>query len=139
MKACKKCGIVKPLSEYYKREDSRDGYHQQCQDCIREKSIKWNHSHKKQRRINDRKYWKKKYSKNPQFYIRLKNLHIWMRKHKKKQKYCTVCNEEKFLQIASIGHTYTKNPKEWMWLCLECHIIFDRRTRLSRTKGEKTE
>jgi len=34
MKQCSKCGDLKPLSEYYLRKASRDGYHTQCKRCL---------------------------------------------------------------------------------------------------------
>ena len=34
MKQCSKCGESKPLSEYYKRSDTKSGYHAQCKKCV---------------------------------------------------------------------------------------------------------
>ena len=33
MKACNKCGEVKPLSEYHKKHDNRDGHDNRCKFC----------------------------------------------------------------------------------------------------------
>lgn len=32
-KICSKCKIEKPLSQFEKRKDSKDGYRQYCRDC----------------------------------------------------------------------------------------------------------
>lgn len=34
MKKCSKCGEHKPLGEYYKRSDTKSGYHAQCKKCV---------------------------------------------------------------------------------------------------------
>lgn len=33
MKPCKKCGVVKPLSEYHVARDNRDGHRNECKAC----------------------------------------------------------------------------------------------------------
>jgi Autographiviridae endonuclease VII len=33
MKRCKKCGIEKPLSEFYREQGCRDGYRPECKTC----------------------------------------------------------------------------------------------------------
>lgn len=33
MKACKKCGVVKPLSEFHRTVAMRDGHRSECKDC----------------------------------------------------------------------------------------------------------
>ncbi|MDP3442503.1 MAG: hypothetical protein Q8T08_06530, partial [Ignavibacteria bacterium] len=35
MKTCTKCGIEKPLSEYYKNRNFKSGLHSRCKDCIK--------------------------------------------------------------------------------------------------------
>ena len=40
-KVCSCCGRELPLSEFYAREASKDGYNGQCRDCMREKSRKY--------------------------------------------------------------------------------------------------
>ena len=35
MKTCSKCGEEKPLSEFYRNKDSRDGYRADCKKCLR--------------------------------------------------------------------------------------------------------
>lgn len=39
MKICKKCGTEKPLSEFYKRKSTLDGYRNQCKKCSKEYDV----------------------------------------------------------------------------------------------------
>jgi hypothetical protein len=47
MKKCTKCGVEKPLSEYQKRNDAKDGFRNDCIECrnrynsIRHRKIKY--------------------------------------------------------------------------------------------------
>jgi len=34
MKRCSECGQVKPITEYYKRKESKDGYNSKCKKCL---------------------------------------------------------------------------------------------------------
>ncbi len=75
---------------------------------------------------------KKEYYNNNRNRLKsLAKLHNYIRKIKVKQQICTICNEEKKLQLASIDHTYTENPKDYMWLCQSCHHLYD------SSRGEK--
>jgi len=50
-------------------------------------------------------------------------LHAFLRKNKEKQKYCENCGKEKFLEL-SFNHKlerYTRNPDDYLWLCVKCH------------------
>jgi hypothetical protein len=54
-------------------------------------------------------------------------LHIWLWKNKPKPLFCEECGENKRLDLANIkNHKYTRNPKDYRWLCRGCHIKFDR-------------
>ena len=33
MKRCKKCGVIKPLSDFYREKGCRDGHRPECKDC----------------------------------------------------------------------------------------------------------
>ena len=52
--------------------------------------------------------------------------HQYIKNIKPKPKFCLICNEKKELQLASINHTYTKNPDDYIYLCQSCHILFDK-------------
>ena len=40
--------------------------------------------------------------------------------------YCRICNtHSKRLDLASINHKYTENPKDYLLLCPPCHTLYD--------------
>ena len=59
-------------------------------------------------------------------------LHIWVRTHLPKTDYCQVCGIKPPLDLANISSsfnevTYTRDFKNWQWLCRRCHMIQDGR------------
>lgn len=58
-KVCSKCGAERPLDEFYRRADSKDGRSGWCRDCARTyysaASRKWNEENRERRRELDRK------------------------------------------------------------------------------------
>lgn len=66
--------------------------------------------------------------KNPQWKgdnVGNKALHDWVVIHKPKSELCEICEQRKPQDLASIGHTYTRNLDEWRWLCRSCHMKVD--------------
>ena len=54
--------------------------------------------------------------------------HIWLRKNKSKPKFCEECNKNKKLDLANMkNHKYTRNPKDYKWLCRGCHQKRDKK------------
>ena len=41
MKTCSKCKIEKPLTEFYKKGNTKDGLHSECKSCIKERSMNY--------------------------------------------------------------------------------------------------
>jgi len=48
-------------------------------------------------------------------------LHEWIAKNKQKPKLCGRCNKKRKLELSSNDHNYTRNIKDWEWLCRSCH------------------
>ena len=126
MKTCKTCKIEKPLTDFYKRKDSKDGFYSQCKKCYSER-VK-----------NNKKEYKEKYLRisreRDELFRRLygisyKNLHNQINRIKNKPEECQICNEIKELELSSINHRYTKNPKDYMYLCSSCHKLKDKISR----------
>lgn len=78
-KICTKCGIEKPLSEFYNRKQTKDGKRSACKDCINFSNKKWINENREKYSQYQRKYLKenkehfaglrKKYRKeNPERY-----------------------------------------------------------------------
>ncbi len=87
MKVCTKCKLEKEFSEFYKRENSKDGYRNECKDCYKK---------------NSKEYSKEYHSKNRD--IRLKNQKIYYLNNKEKILEKTILyyynNREKMLKCS---------------------------------------
>lgn len=51
--------------------------------------------------------------------------HIWARRHLVKSPACQDCGREGYCEWASIGHSYTQDRTDWLWLCRSCHLKMD--------------
>jgi len=59
-------------------------------------------------------------------------LHSWVKNRVKKPKLCPHCKERPVHDLCNISHTYnpktyTRDLKNWKWLCRKCHMIEDGR------------
>lgn len=126
-KKCTKCGRELPATlEFfyylkggiYKGKKYKDGLRSYCKKCWKE----YKKSHKKQIKMNRKEYKKKNWNK----YIYLNNLHKWVKKYKPKQRFCSICNQKRKLELSNISGKYKKDINDYWWLCHECHHFFDR-------------
>jgi hypothetical protein len=69
MKVCLVCNNSKPLSEFYKRVDSPDGYRNDCKECRKISSLKNHYDNQDQRKARFREAHAKRVAINPNFYI----------------------------------------------------------------------
>lgn len=60
-KECSKCGKDKPLSEYYRRADSPDGYRSYCKQCKNTQQKKWDKNNEERLREYKRSYYRENY------------------------------------------------------------------------------
>ena len=127
MRKCIKCNKEFPLSEEYfhRNHANKGGFLYTCKTC---KKI----VDKKYREKNKNKYHQQDLIRKRRFKqqkgIYSSALHKFIRNNKAKQQFCTICNEPKKVELASINHTYTRNPEDYIWLCRSCHRLFDRLT-----------
>lgn len=75
--------------------------------------------------------WKRMEGKNSPVWkgnnIKYMTLHDWMRDKYGKPKKCEFCGKTKGkIHYASIDHRYTRNIKDWLRLCPNCHNKYDR-------------
>jgi NUMOD3 motif-containing protein len=61
-------------------------------------------------------------------------LHNWVRKNSPKPELCEICNIKPPYDLANISpkynpETYTRDIKNWRWLCRRCHVISDGRVK----------
>jgi len=58
MKKCKKCGLEKNLSEFYKNKRTKDGLFPECKKCNIERTRKWQNENKEwARKIDNNRYY----------------------------------------------------------------------------------
>lgn len=89
----------------------------------------------------------KKGSRNPQWQPTNPSsvaVHLWIRRNYKKPDKCEYCRESKRLDLANVSptynpDTYTRDIKNWHWLCRRCHMQEDGRLEimLGRTLKQK--
>lgn len=61
-KKCSTCGEVKPINEFYKQRDSKDGLHSRCKCCKNKKQKEYCKKHFKKIKEYNKK-WKKEHRK----------------------------------------------------------------------------
>lgn len=58
--------------------------------------------------------------------VKYNGLHQFVASRKPKPQFCEECGKEKKLELANIkNHNYTRNPKDYKWLCRKCHSKLD--------------
>jgi len=63
--------------------------------------------------------------------------HRYVSKIKPKPKGCEFCGKKRRLALANLqNHNYTKNPKDYVWLCYSCHKKFDLKCAYCGEKGK---
>ena len=67
----------------------------------------------------DNPMWKGNNAKSPAF-------HSWLKRHHKKLDKCEECKNQKKLTLANMNnHNYTRDIKDYKWLCEKCHRRMD--------------
>ena len=64
MKQCSKCGETKPITEYHRDKNTKDGYVQSCKSCVKIKSQKWLENNRQYNKLK----CKQNYNAKPQEY-----------------------------------------------------------------------
>ena len=131
MKTCKKCGITKPLTEFYKHSEMQDGYLNYCKDCIRYQVSKHWYANVDTFRKKERLRWQRR-KHNP---LEIKRRSEYQRKYRSKHKdvmkahnavhrklippdRCEICGEP------CKPHGHHENYDELLkviWACVACH------------------
>lgn len=141
-KKCTKCGIVKPLEQYYINRSHRDGHYNECKECTKKRVRNWKREYKKNNletyrkkdRENARKHKERrritsaklKAKKSEEFWEKYNRIHRWARNNKENTGICMICNEyNDSLQMANISGKYLKDKSDWIVLCVPCHYLFD--------------
>jgi len=64
-------------------------------------------------------------------------IHMYLKRHYLMPEYCEICGERKKLYLSYKHHPqpYTRDIKDYQWVCARCHMIFD--GRLQMFKGRR--
>lgn len=149
MKECFKCGLVKPLSEYYKHKRMADGHLNKCKECAKTDVKKnraenvdyyreydtWRYANQPQVRERHKRYASTKEGKdairrsiksyinrNPEAraaHIIVGNAVRSGRLHKPVK--CPICLEFKPARQIHAHHDDYAKPLEVRWMCAMCH------------------
>jgi hypothetical protein len=106
MKNCKKCDVSKPLADYHKDKNTKDGLARWCKVCAKENS-------KKYYEANPEKHLKRKYG------ISLEDKKQMLVKQSNK---CQICNTELQLKQAVVDHCHTHGNVRGL-LCNSCNSL----------------
>ncbi len=127
-KQCFKCGLFKPLEEFYKHEGMADGHLNKCKECTkresrsnREKNLEYYRKYDRDRyQANGQRDRSEPYGQaNPE----KQRAHDLVSRAVRKGKLvrpsrCSICG--KYAKIEAHHSDYTK-PLEVVWVCKACH------------------
>ena len=131
MKICFKCNIEKPLSEFYKHSEMKDGHLNKCKECAKNDTRKEYRNNVEERREYEKKRNSTQERKdaarekqrlhranNPEKYKARTAVGNALRDKRIFKKPCEYCGSEERVQ----GHhkDYSK-PLEVTWVCFQCH------------------
>ena len=127
LKECSICKRKLPSTLFFFAKNSilKGGLRKHCKECMHK--MRTPNDKRNERKINKirRKQWKEEVMKDAPTSLSYSQLHKKMRTIIEKPKHCTICNQNKKLDLCSIAHTYTENPLDWIYLCVECHRLID--------------
>jgi hypothetical protein len=146
-KICFKCGVSKPLQEFYKHKEMWDGHVNKCKECNKQDvrdnyraNIEYIKAYDKIRKKKG--YVKPTKSKrvikfSMDMYKTFKgssneyrNLHHWIESILGKPGKCTNCGRDglvgRRIHWSNKSGLYKKDVSDWVRLCARCHIIHDR-------------
>lgn len=140
MKTCFKCGVEKPIDEFYKHPQMADGHLNKCKACTKLDMANDRHTkprvreydreraklpHRAALRAKVAEAWRKKYPERSRAQQRAK------RAHQLTPERCEGCGLKKRLER---HHPDYSRPTDVVFLCKPCHAIADKiRRRMERT------
>lgn len=131
MKACFKCGQVKPLIEFYRHSEMADGHLNKCKECTktdvqtnyranREKKSEYERKRfaNPERRSKAIAYQRSRRKRDPQRSIARNAISNALRAGRLARLPCQMCGSEK----TEAHHTDYSKPLDVMWLCRKHHL-----------------
>ena len=126
MKVCTTCKRELPetIAFFHKDKLGKKGLRAECKDCKNAKDRKHQHENQeKKKEVQDK--WKLKVMENSPLNITYSAIHRYMRENYEAPRNCQICHERKEVELANITGIYSRDIKDYMWLCKQCHISFD--------------
>ncbi len=130
MKNCFKCGIAKPLEEFYKHPEMKDGHFNKCKSCTKTavssnyrdkidkyKQYELDRNQTAGRRAAQLRYSQEKRKRNPEKYKAWNAVSNALRDGKLVRQPCEKCGNPR---VDGHHEDYDK-PLEVTWLCRQCH------------------
>lgn len=62
-------------------------------------------------------------------------LHDWVRRHKSKPESCEICHIKPAYDLACITGIYSRDIKNFAWLCRSCHMVSDGRLKALKDRN----
>lgn len=123
MKTCTRCKVAKPLEEFHKEKNTKDGRRSHCRACIKMANLEWQARDPEHARACWRKSYKKYYNAEYQHKKKLAAYRISQEDYDLmlnfKNGRCHICNET-LATIPHIDHChYTKQVRGM--LCMKCN------------------
>ena len=137
-KICSKCGLKFPKSNDFFYKSYKGVLRGPCKECVKKRVKAYK---KRTNYASDRKWAKenktyyKDYMNGLNDKIRKKlgigyvGIHKFIRENKTKPKYCSICNEIKYLELHCFDHNYTRDLTKWIYVCKACHSELNTLTR----------
>lgn len=135
MKTCFKCGIEKPMHEFYKHKEMGDGHLGKCKECTKKDVRKHREDNQERVRLYDRTRSKAKHRRDANAKRNSKYKERFPEKYNANRKvnnairdgrldrpdYCEMCGHP----CIPHGHHWSYKEEHWLdveWLCVVCHM-----------------
>lgn len=131
VKTCKKCGVERPMTDFYRTRNTRDGYWNECRSCVALRRLRWTQENRQKVKQYQRKYMRE-YKTRPE--VKQKRLAYDAAHPEKpharnvlkgriargsiKRLPCEICGTNERVEA---HHTDYAKPLEVRWLCLLHH------------------
>ena len=113
-KRCSKCGEVKPLSLFYKKKSTKDGFTSCCKDCIKAMRAGYRTTHKEKIKVQQAKWYaankEKQAARNASYYATHKE-DIRKQQSEYYKEYCKA-NKEKIAARKAEQYANYKDPQK---------------------------
>lgn len=112
MKKCLTCELEKPIKDFYKRKNSKDGVNFHCKPCSREKRNNWN-------KEKDEEYWRYSSYRRASLSTGIPIAEI-RAAFENQNKRCKICNRGETNKFLAVDHCH-KTGKFRGLLCQKCN------------------